>query len=142
MATTLEDLLQRIEAAQRFSRDIDREIGLALGGWTVKGGSLIDHKGNSYVDHPGGEYPSFTEDLGLVLALADRLYPRDGRILTHTPSPTGSHNFMDIIAMPEDPEASATDPRGWGTHFAGKGATEALAACAALVVRVIGVPRR
>lgn len=142
MTTDLEDLLARIEAAKRFSRGLDREIGLALGGWELRGDLIADHEGNTYVDHPGGMYPSPTEELHVALAMADRLFPGHGRVLTRMPCQGGFTNTMTIIAMPADEEASAIDPAGWGVHYAGKGATEALAACAAVAARAIGVPRR
>ncbi len=142
MTTKLEDLLAWIEAADCFDRSLDREIGLALGGWQVRGDMIADNAGNTYVDHPGGMYPSPTEELQVALDMADRLFPGHGRILTRMPCPGGFTTTMVMVAMPVDEEASATDTAGWGTHYAGKGVTEALAACAAVVARAIGVPRR
>ena len=74
----LETLARRIKDAEGPDRELDREIGLAIGGW--KAGSLYGHKtitvGNdTSADHPGGMYPSPTESIDAAVSILEKAVP-------------------------------------------------------------------
>jgi hypothetical protein len=77
----LGELLARVEAATDFDRTLDRDIGLAIGGWkmvevaTPNPTWMLDIDGDLYPDHPGSMYPALTESVDEALALVERLLP-------------------------------------------------------------------
>lgn len=78
--TDLTALARRVEEATEEDRELDRDIGLAIGGWkrttlTLGGDQIVglDVDGGFYPDHPGSMYPSFTSSLDAVVSLVERL---------------------------------------------------------------------
>lgn len=72
------NLIGRVKAANGPDRELDRAIGLAVGGWwaTVdEHGDAIMCDGDRYPDHPGSMYPALTESVDAALALVERLLP-------------------------------------------------------------------
>ena len=74
-------ILNRLRSAERMDRDLDRDIGLAIDGWSYvdmppHGKMLyVPHEQSYYVDHPGSMYPSYTESIDAALALVQRMLP-------------------------------------------------------------------
>jgi len=74
-------LVERLENATGPDRELDRDIGFAVGSWSIRN---IDPHGNLiyvpsddtyYADHPGSMYPAFTESVDAALALAEKVLP-------------------------------------------------------------------
>lgn len=71
------ELLSRVEGATGPDRELDRDIGLAIGGWKHVGSGpygMLDIGGDLYPDHPGSMYPALTESVDDALALVERLH--------------------------------------------------------------------
>ena len=131
-AEKLRELLERVEAADNFDREIDRAIGFALDGWRLgrmtgydDADAIITSDGDVFTDKPGGMYPSFTESLDTAIALVEKVLPdgydngvyQDGKAGAHILHPN-IMSFFNIRAF---------------------AATPALALCAALLKALIAV---
>jgi len=76
-------LLARVEAAEDFDRELDRDIGFALDGWQKRNDvtgfegmdAICTQDGDVYADHPGGMYPSFTESMDEAMRLVEKVLP-------------------------------------------------------------------
>ena len=78
--TPTPDRLRRVREATGAEWDLDREIGLTVGGWRSfnhpKWGERIeDYDGNQFPDNSGALYSSFTESLDAALELLERVRP-------------------------------------------------------------------
>jgi len=79
--TDLVKLLERVRSATGRDRELDRDIGLAIGGWelseyaTPNPTMMIVVDGDWYPDHPGSMYPAPTESIDAALALTERVLP-------------------------------------------------------------------
>lgn len=75
------DILTRLREAEGPDRELDRDIGLAIGGWRYEAlGDLgemlfVPEDATYYGDSPGAMYPSFTESIEASLALVERMLP-------------------------------------------------------------------
>lgn len=75
------DIIERLEKAEDFDRDLDRDIGLALMGWRyedVEGfGQMIyiPDENAFYPDHPGSLTPSITSSIDAAIALVEKALP-------------------------------------------------------------------
>jgi hypothetical protein len=75
------DIIKRLEAATGLDRDLDRDIGLLIGGWrleeyaTPNPTMMLVVGEDVYPDHPGSLYPSFTESIDAALGLVERMLP-------------------------------------------------------------------
>lgn len=71
-------LIERVEALAGPDREVDREIGLLIGGWKATNdqcGAAFIIEGDRYPDHPGSEYPALTESLDAAVALVEKALP-------------------------------------------------------------------
>lgn len=122
--TDLQSLLSRIEAASGPDREIDRAIGFALDGWTVRNDitgytdcdAIVTGDGNVFVDDPGGMYPSFTESLDAAVALVEKMLGNRWNV----------YGVGQAVIHIDDDE-----------FVRDAGATPALALCAALIKALI-----
>ena len=74
----LDTLIDRVRGLTGPDREVDREIGLTICGWTTavdQWGEALMVDGNRYPDHPGSEYPTFTDGLDAVVSLVERELP-------------------------------------------------------------------
>lgn len=84
--TKYADIIERLEKAEDFDRDLDRDIGLALMGWRyeeVEGfGQMIyiPDENAYYPDHPGSLTQSITASVDAAIALVEKTLP-DAAIL-------------------------------------------------------------
>lgn len=119
------ELLKRVEEATDFDRQLDRDIGLAIGGWklvevaTPNPTWMLDVDGDLYPDHPGSMYPALTEGMEAALALLEYRIPNNWGWRLENTSPVYSFRFWP----------SSTS----GSHFDGEGKTGGLAIIAALL---------
>lgn len=118
-ATTLQELLRRVEGATGADREIDLEIGLALAGWKHL---PIDASGNEWLKaddgywawppRPGQDWPSFTESMDATLGLVERALP-DWRWCARTDETRGAYcnvGASSEYGSPCFPKYAATPP--------------------------------
>lgn len=144
--TALRGILERLEKATGPSFELDRDIGLAIGGWRQGDPIndwpiLIDSAGNGFSDGSGAIYDEcFTESLDVALALAERVLPPINAFAPDSPSSSGwKINLYRGMTPTGEPHASweccirpHAGREGW--HRA---PTAALAVCVALVSALI-----
>ena len=81
------DIIARLEKAEDFDRDLDRDIGIVLMGWRyeeVEGfGQMIyiPDENAYYPDHPGSLTPSITSSIDAAVALVERMLPDQAILL-------------------------------------------------------------
>lgn len=71
----LSELIDRLERAEDFDRELDRDIGEALLGWKVTSAYIETDEPAVYPNHPGAMYPTFTESVDAAIALTEKVLP-------------------------------------------------------------------